>query len=827
MSLENTRDIGKVKLVMLGGGGGGGSYTAGNGINITNNVITNTRKGALTGVIDSVSSNIAHTQIDNALTTTTAGALVVLKAEASGTSVDTVRVQYGAQASESSDFRLRDTDGNYTTIDIASDDTIIMMLNATGYQMIVLSILGASTGGGYSGLGIGKKKTVTNNIIDTDIDLHRAPIVGDRLLIYFDEKVTNPTGLTTYNNGTAVTSNLENVTPLYINDGLNILEFKNDGLLYNNCWVRKQNISIPETLAGMSDTLINSPSDGQMLVYDNNMWKNKTAVQANPTGTAVRELKKIQIGDNVFDTFGLKTFDVTSVTSGVSGAIAVDVITASQLNGEIIAIYTGSNTGSTGNAWTLALSDSQTVEALTMSKADGTAFTDALTANSLMFVKVNTSNDTAVVLGIVGAGSNVSANGSGSPASYLNKLKIGSAIYDTSAIRPFSVAQIANNTVKIYVADIDQLDGKVIALSTGALTGTTSSAWSLNLVDTSGGAVSLDVNMLNADGTAFSDDITANELLFVEVDLTNYEGTVLSIAGASGGGATSLASLSDTAITTPSDGQVLTYNSTTGKWKNQNPSGGGTTITKTRYTITSSSWSASANADGYYTYSVSLSPTLYTVVAPNVYIAGSTDSTAPTNTEKSMFAYVDRCRLAGYSSLTLYAKTKPTSTFYIYVEGVNGLGSGNIEGNVIKTNEVSSGGGIPYISDMPSFTMSATDRFTRVAGGWISKGNKTYVNILLKLAYSIPAYTQNPYAGEYDTRISYALPVPYAKMSNKLDVSWGQKNAFNNYLMIAEGVGHIAVGNEGKAYITVGASVTLDGTSNNIYCLIRGEYDNQ
>ena len=391
-----------------------------------------------------------------------------------------------------------------------------------------------SGGGGYAGLGIGKKKTVTNNVIDTDIDLHRAPIVGDRLLIYFDATVQNPTGLTTYNNGTAVTSGLENVTPLYINAGWNILKYEDN--LLNTGWVRVQNVPVPSTLAGMSDTLIVSPSDGQMLVYDNNMWKNKTAVQANPTGTAVRELKKIQIGDNVFDTFGLKTFDVSSVTSGVNGAIAVDVITASQLNGEIIAIHTGSNSGTTTYAWTLALSDSQTVEALTMSKADGTAFTDALTANSLMFVKVNTSNDTAVVLGIVGAGSDVSGNGSGSPVAYLNKLKIGSAIYDTSAIRPFSVSQIANNTVKIYVADIDQLDGKVIALSTGALTGTTSSAWSLNLVDTSGGAVSLSVDMLNADGTAFSDDITANELLFVAIDLTNYEGTVLSIAGASGGG---------------------------------------------------------------------------------------------------------------------------------------------------------------------------------------------------------------------------------------------------------------------------------------------------
>lgn len=536
MSLENTRDIGKVKLVMLGGGGGGGSYTAGSGISISNSVITNIRKGALTGVIDSVSTNIAHTQITGARDTFAAGALILLQSEAAGTA-DNLRIQYGAQASDSQTFAIYDTSGTAASVTIASGDTVIMMIDNTGYRAIILNVLSASGGSSYAGLGIGKKKTVTNNVIDTDIDLHRAPIVGDRLLVYFDATVQNPTGLTTYNNGTAVTSNLEPVTPMYINGGWNILEFKNDGFLYNNCWVRMQNVDVPTTLSGLSDTAITSPSDGQMLAYDNSssMWKNKT-IAANNGGTPVRELKTLQIGDAVFDAFGLKTFDVTSVTSGVNGAISVDVITASQLDGEIIAVHTGAYTGSTGNAWTLALSDAQTVEALTMSKADGTAFTDALAANSLMFVKVNTSNDTAVVLSIVGAGSDVSGNGSGSPVAYLNKLKIGSAIYDTSAIRPFSVSQIANNTVKIFVADTDQLGGKVIALSTGALTGTTSSAWSLNLVDTSGGAVSLSVDMLNADGTAFSDDITANELLFVAIDLTNYEGTVLSIAGASGGG---------------------------------------------------------------------------------------------------------------------------------------------------------------------------------------------------------------------------------------------------------------------------------------------------
>ena len=41
------------------------------------------------------------------------------------------------------------------------------------------------------------------------------------------------------------------------------------------------------------------------------------------------------------------------------------------------------------------------------------------------------------------------------------------------------------------------------------------------------------------------------------------------------GGASSLSDLSDTAITSPSNGQVLTYDSATSKWKNQAPSAGG------------------------------------------------------------------------------------------------------------------------------------------------------------------------------------------------------------------------------------------------------------
>lgn len=114
------------------------------------------------------------------------------------------------------------------------------------------------------------------------------------------------------------------------------------------------------------------------------------------------------------------------------------------------------------------------------------------------------------------------------------------------------------------------------------------------------------------------------------------------------------------------------------------PSGGsGNTISKTRYQISSSSWSSSPNADGYYTLTVSLNPAIGS--SPDVYVAGSADGTQPTDTEKGQFAYVKRCKVNG-TTLTLYASSKPSSTFYIWVEGVNGTGSGDIVGNVIQPN---------------------------------------------------------------------------------------------------------------------------------------------
>lgn len=94
-------------------------------------------------------------------------------------------------------------------------------------------------------------------------------------------------------------------------------------------------------------------------------------------------------------------------------------------------------------------------------------------------------------------------------------------------------------------------------------------------------------------------------------------------------------------------------------------------MSKTRSTVSSSSWSASQNASGYYTNTLTLTAPLDVNYAPNIYIAGSTDSTFPTDAQTSAYALLDRADLTAETTLVLYAKVKPSTTFYIFAEGRN------------------------------------------------------------------------------------------------------------------------------------------------------------
>ena len=62
--------------------------------------------------------------------------------------------------------------------------------------------------GAVAGLELGKMTSFSDGVIVTDIDLHRAPVAGDRILFYHSTAVASPSSLTTYNDGVAVTTTI-------------------------------------------------------------------------------------------------------------------------------------------------------------------------------------------------------------------------------------------------------------------------------------------------------------------------------------------------------------------------------------------------------------------------------------------------------------------------------------------------------------------------------------------------------------------------------------------------------------------------------------------
>ena len=80
-------------------------------------------------------------------------------------------------------------------------------------------------------VGVGKVTSVSNYVVDTDIDLGRAPKVGDRILVLFDSSVSRVDAIKTYNGSTAIQTNWESVPVLDFHlNGVCIIEFITDPL---------------------------------------------------------------------------------------------------------------------------------------------------------------------------------------------------------------------------------------------------------------------------------------------------------------------------------------------------------------------------------------------------------------------------------------------------------------------------------------------------------------------------------------------------------------------------------------------------------------------
>ena len=94
---------------------------------------------------------------------------------------------------------------------------------------------------------------------------------------------------------------------------------------------------------------------------------------------------------------------------------------------------------------------------------------------------------------------------------------------------------------------------------------------------------------------------------------------------------------------------------------------------RVRKAITSSGWSSTTDANGYYWWSFSVQTKLFENMRPKCSLVGDDDTTLPTSAEITAYDlvnYTDGTTSSSSTTFCLYAKTKPTTTFYVEFSGL-------------------------------------------------------------------------------------------------------------------------------------------------------------
>lgn len=207
------------------------------------------------GIISNISSNNFRTDIQlKTYEDFSTGELLLLRSSVSGTGHGlTVWIDEHA----STGFGFVDLDGEETSITITDESIIFLMLDADEHTATVLSVINES--GGIAGLGIGKMTDYSSGVITTDIDLHRDPVIGDRILLYCssDISVSNSVSIKTYNDGVEVTTGIGPILPQTLVKGFNVLQCVAsipDGI----SWSVKLNVPIRTYSAGLGISIDNN-----------------------------------------------------------------------------------------------------------------------------------------------------------------------------------------------------------------------------------------------------------------------------------------------------------------------------------------------------------------------------------------------------------------------------------------------------------------------------------------------------------------------------------------------------------------------------------------
>lgn len=185
------------------------------------------------GIISSIASNIITTHVTMRTGESLAtDELLLLRsnAEGAGNNISIYTDEYSAE-----DYGLVDLDGEETSVTLTDTSILLLMLDTDEYTATVLGVMDENSG--LAGLGIGKMTNYSSGVITTDIDLHRDPVIGDRILLYCssDISVSNDS-IKTYNDGVAVTTDIGPILPQTLVKGFNVLQCVAgipDGIVWN------------------------------------------------------------------------------------------------------------------------------------------------------------------------------------------------------------------------------------------------------------------------------------------------------------------------------------------------------------------------------------------------------------------------------------------------------------------------------------------------------------------------------------------------------------------------------------------------------------------
>lgn len=386
------------------------------------------------------------------------------------------------------------------------------------------------------------------------------------------------------------------------------------------------------TLAALTDTSISSPTNGQVLMYDSTTgkWKNGTvqsgggtvtsvamsvptglSVSGSPitasgtlaltfaTGYSLPTTAKQSNWDTAYSNShthsnksvldGITSTDVSNWSSAYSFASASGFGTAGS---DYIPITLGSTTKNvltdhqslsgyatqtwveqqgylTGVSWSQISSKPTTIDGFGITDAKfGTAGSDYIpitlgsTTKNVLTAHQSLSGyaTTTDLEGYVPRTGCTSLSGTFSPTTS------GGANFGTSSKRlGFVYAQYGNFSNYIYIGGV-----KVSEDSTGVLKfeGSIYATGGVSALGQSSGGSGGATSLADLVDTAISNPSNGQVLKYDSTSGKWINGTITP-------GSTTLAALTDTNISNPTNGQVLKYNSTSGKWENANESGGG------------------------------------------------------------------------------------------------------------------------------------------------------------------------------------------------------------------------------------------------------------